>query len=108
MFPHLHQEAADKHVHSLQDGVKHAELRAALEEDEMPQKCFLYMANRWPGRKRLEGKLSELFTCRQHLSESNGLILFQERLYIPVNVRSKFLERFHQSHRGVAKTLQCT
>lgn len=46
----------------LRDGVRRAELRAAL-EDETSRKCFLYMANWWPRRKRLEGKLSKLFTA---------------------------------------------
>ena len=89
---------------NLLDDVREDELYQAIKTDEVALKILSFVEFGWPAKKSLSGELAKLFGSKDRITVSRGLILFNDRLYIPVNFRSIFLSRLHESHQGVEKT----
>ena len=45
------------------------------------------------------------FDARSELSVSNDLLLYRDRIVIPVSLRSEIIETIHEGHQGVSKCL---
>ena len=57
----------------------------------------------WPTYMPANTLLSQYWTCRQHLTVVNDLLLFNDRIFIPRALRMDTLERLHESHLGTTK-----
>jgi hypothetical protein len=89
---------------NLGDGPREAELRGALDHDDVARQCLQFMLAGWPTRKgRLTGELSRLYGCRDRLTEYEGLIMLDYRLYVPHSLRDVYLRRCHSGHQGIGK-----
>ena len=44
-----------------------------------------------------------VFDSRGHLSMSNGLLTYDDRIVIPAHMREEILERIHTGHQGITK-----
>ena len=77
------------------------ELFTALRLDPVYQRCSAYLLSEWPENgKALSGELFKLYSCRHMLTTYGEFILFGPRLYIPLNLRDKYLERCHEGHQS--------
>ena len=48
-------------------------------------------------------QIREFFDSRGHLSMSNGLLTYDDRIVIPADMREEILERIHTGHQGITK-----
>ena len=84
--------------------LKEQEVPDALGKDKSSIQCLSYMHAGWPDTSdSLHSELSKLHSSRDRLSLYNGLILYDSRLYIPMSLRSKYLELCHEGHQGITK-----
>ena len=58
----------------------------------------------WPGRgEAVQLQIREFFYSREHLSISNGLLTYDDRIVIPTEMREGILELIHTGHQGITK-----
>ena len=58
----------------------------------------------WPeSRKQVPNDIQDFWNYRDELSEVDGILLKQDKIIIPPNLRVKMLEKIHQSHFGMEK-----
>lgn len=89
---------------SVYSDLKEQEILDAMGKDKPAIQCLRYMHEGWPeGSHCLHGELVKLYTARNRLSLYNGLIMYEARIYIPLSLRTKYLELCHEGHQGVAK-----
>ena len=48
-------------------------------------------------------QVREFFDSRGHLSISDGLLTYNDRIVIPTDMREEILERIHTGHQGITK-----
>ena len=48
-------------------------------------------------------QIREFFDSRGHLSMSNGLSTYDDRIVIPADMREEILERIHRGYQGTIK-----
>ena len=99
----LVEQFVDCSVRNLLSEVREHELLQAIMRDETSQKCLQYIVRGWPARTELVGELGKLCTSRDELTAWNGFIMFQNRLYVPSELRPAYLSRLHENHQGVEK-----
>lgn len=63
-----------------------------------------YCSEGWPGFMPHKPLLSQYWTNRQHLTIVDDLLLFDNRLVIPRDLRLDILDRLHEGHLGITKT----
>lgn len=56
----------------------------------------------WP--RQVAGELKRVKAMADWLSEKDGLVMMNSRLYVPVSMRSAMLERLHSGHQGMGRT----
>lgn len=78
-------------------------IRSATLEDEELQKIVQFIRNGWPPRTSLFPSLHGYYSARAHLSETDGLVLYQDRLVIPTALRSEVLKQLHEGHQGLTR-----
>ena len=79
------------------------EIRRATQSDAELQKVITFIRKAWPQRMAEFSPLREFHTARAHLSESDGLVLYQDRIVIPTALRSDVLNQLHEGHQGLTK-----
>jgi hypothetical protein len=58
----------------------------------------------WPeSRKQVPNDIQDFWNYRDELSEVEGILLKQDKIIIPPNLRVKMLEKIHQNHFGMGK-----
>lgn len=89
----------------INNDVRELELYEATNSDAIAQQCLLYLSDSWPvsGRKLCD-ELNRMFGCRDKLTQYNGLLMYENRMYIPKSLRPVYLKRFHEGHQGINKT----
>lgn len=78
-------------------------IRSATQQDEELQKIVQFIRNRWPPKTSLLPSLHGYYSARAHLSETDGLVLYQDRLVIPAALRSEVLKQLHEGHQGLTR-----
>ena len=82
----------ESHVRALFSEVRESELLSAIKLDEVSQQCLSFVDGSWPPNSRqLKGEIAQLYGCRDDIAVWNGLILYQDRLYIPKSLRPVYL-----------------
>lgn len=80
-----------------------ADLFGKQQNDDNCRKIRSYINSDWPSKERLSEELQKFWAHRDELASLNGLLLFQNRLIIPVEMRGSMLERLHEGHFGINK-----
>uniref|UniRef100_A0A672GPH5 Gypsy retrotransposon integrase-like protein 1 n=1 Tax=Salarias fasciatus TaxID=181472 RepID=A0A672GPH5_SALFA len=82
---------------------KLSEIRAATQQDKELQSVVKFITNGWPHKTTLSPSLHGYYAARAHLSESDGFVLYQDRLVIPVALRADVLKQLHHGHQGLTR-----
>ena len=73
-------------------------------QDEELQLLKHYVSGGWPKHAvNVPLKVKAFYTHRDHLTVSQGLVLYNNRMVIPWSMRTEILERIHDSHQGIVK-----
>ena len=70
-----------------------SEIRTATQQDGELLQIIAFIRNGWLTKSRMLPSLQPYFSARAHLSETDGLVLYQDRIVIPVALRSAILEQ---------------
>ena len=77
----------------------------ATKNDSEIQQVISITRKGWPETgKNLSGSISEYFSARNEFSLVDGLLLYRNRLVIPISQRMEVLEKLHMSHQGLTKS----
>jgi hypothetical protein len=90
-------ESMSRHFHD-------EELVKAVLEDQICQDLLKYIDEGWPDNiSDFSKEFKALYKAKERLTTYGCVIMYDSRLYIPAKLRSKYLERCHDGHQGVAK-----
>ncbi|XP_033119433.1 uncharacterized protein K02A2.6-like [Anneissia japonica] len=68
------------------------------------QTLLKYILDGWPRQVQdISQNLRSLYDLRGHFSADDGLITFDDRIYIPSEPRGEIMQRIHDGHQGVTK-----
>jgi hypothetical protein len=74
-----------------------------LQDDEL-QFVQRYVLGGWPQYSaNVPLKVKAYYTHRDHLTLSQGLVLYNNGIVIPQNMRTEILDRIHDVHQGIVK-----
>ena len=77
----------------------------ATQHDPEIQQIISLTKNGWPETgKNLSDQINSYFSARNEFSVVDGLLMYRNRLVIPVNQRTEVLEKLHASHQGLTKS----
>lgn len=62
-----------------------------------------FIQNRWPPKTSQLPSLHRYYSARAHLSETDGLVLYQDRLVIPAALGLEVLKQLHEGHQGLTR-----
>ena len=95
------------HVNSVEMNASAARLeviRSATADDKLLQDVIQFTLSGWPQYARdVPSGLQKFFSIRDHLSVANGLLLYDDRIYIPGSLHQDILTRIHEGHQGVSR-----
>ena len=80
-----------------------SEIRTATHQDGELLQIIAFIRNGWPPKSRMLPSLQPYFSARAHLSETDGLVLYQDRIVISVALRSAILGQIHGGHQGLTR-----
>lgn len=84
-------------------------LAKLFEKQQTDDSCIMirsFLNSDWPGKERLPLELQKFWVYKDEIACVNGLLLFRNRLVIPVEMRGDMLNRLHEGHFGVNKCRQ--
>jgi hypothetical protein len=99
----------ETYVHSVvamsaYSDVKLQEVKDSMGKDTVAVRFVRYMHAGWPESSfPLEDELAKLYAARDRITLYDDLLLYNERIYIPVALREKYLELCHEGHQGISK-----
>ena len=80
------------------------QIRKETASDETMKTLTATIRRGWPeSRKQVPNDIQDFWNYRDELSEVEGILLKQDKIIIPPNLRVKMLEKIHQSHFGMEK-----
>lgn len=79
------------------------EIREAQKADEVCAQVREYCIKGWPDYMPHKPILKNYYEQRGHLSVVDDLLIYDERIVIPRDLRLNILERLHQGHLGITK-----
>ena len=80
------------------------EVKHETSRDSVSQKIMKIIQTSWPRSKKALPE--DLEKSRKHklvMSESEGIVLKDQRILVPIAMRSTILEKLHQGHPGIEK-----
>jgi transposase InsO family protein len=81
-------------------------LRAALLEDAEGMALMDYTSHGWPSIAKLDPVAKRFYAFRNDLTVVGGLVMFNNRVFIPKLERERVLEDIHLGHQGETKCIQ--
>ena len=88
---------------------RYCEFQQALAADPTLQGLSTAVRNGWPGHKQeLPLAVCEYCSCRDEMSEIDGLLFKAQKLIVPQSKRKTMLKIIHESHQGIVKCKQRT
>ncbi|XP_013882267.1 uncharacterized protein K02A2.6 [Austrofundulus limnaeus] len=78
-------------------------IREATQHDDELQRITSFIRNQWPPRSALTPSLQRYHSAKAHLSETDGLVLYQDWLVIPAAQRAEMLSDLHKGHQGLTR-----
>jgi len=80
------------------------EIKQAVKSDSVMSEAIKYTVDGWPKySKDMSLDIRNLYSVRAHLSVAENLLLYDNKIIIPAEMRSKVLEIIHQGHQGFTK-----
>lgn len=80
-------------------------VKKAQSDDTIGKHLYSFIKNGWPSSSaETPENLHQYRQQQSALHISQGLILFKDRLWIPLSLRQNILKKLHASHFGVTKT----
>ena len=80
------------------------QIRQLTIEDNQLQCVIKLTKSGWLDQeKAVPPDASEYFAARNSLSVHNGLLLYENRIVVPMNLRRETLENIHEGHQGITK-----
>ncbi|XP_036341596.1 uncharacterized protein K02A2.6-like [Rhagoletis pomonella] len=80
------------------------EFREAAKTDTIFQKLLYFTKNGWPAnKKRIDKELMPYYQVKDELVEIDGLLLKNNRVVVPKNLRPKILYYLHEGHMGIQR-----
>lgn len=79
--------------------------RRALAGDEEYSRICGFVEKGWPGFHKLNKCGQQFYKIKSELHYENGLLLWGDRLIVPLALQQKILVWLHNSHLGIEKTL---
>ena len=81
------------------------EIRRATEDDRELRAVADFVINGWPQRQdAVPASLYPYYHVRSDLSVADGLLIYRDRIVIPVALRSEMLKKLHETHQHISKT----
>ena len=81
-----------------------ASIREATAKDLQLQAVIQYTLGGWPKYgQEVPSSLGKFHSIRSHLSVTDGLLLYDDRIYIPTGLQGDILNRIHDGHQGINK-----
>lgn len=82
---------------------KMEEIRTETQTDAELRQVTRFIRKGWLRRLTESSTLHGFYAARAHLSESDGLVLYHDRIVIPTALRSNVLDQLHKGHLGLTK-----
>ena len=83
---------------------RYCEFQQATAADPTLQVLSTVVRNGWPCHKQeLPLAVHEYWSCRDEISEIDGLLLKAQKLIVPQSKRKEMLELIHEKHQGIVK-----
>lgn len=79
------------------------EMRRVSQSDTELQKVITFIRKGWPRKMPESSPLRKYHSARNHLSESDGLVLYHDRIVVPAPLRVDVLDQLHKGHQGLTK-----
>lgn len=98
-------DRVEMHVNSLvtaEDDALVKEIRRQAEQDDNYKAIVKAIREGWPGNPK--GEMRVMRGNADVLSEKDGLIFMNSRMFIPAAMRKDMLDRLHSGHQGIVKT----
>lgn len=83
------------------------ELQKETENDENLKEIINYCLNGWPiNKKHCPSHLKYYYRFKDDIILENKLLFYNDRIIIPTKMRKIILDKLHEPHFGITKTLQ--
>lgn len=82
---------------------KLVEIRENQHDDAVCSKVMEYTLQGWPDKHHVESVLRPYYQFHSEFSVIDGLLVKNDRLVIPVTMRSEILDKIHEGHLGIVK-----
>ena len=79
------------------------DVRAATTTDTTLQQVLRNCQAGWPDDKNLSPDVLQFAHSRDHLTECDGLVMYDARIVIPVALCDKMLQALYDAHQGIVK-----
>ena len=81
------------------------QFKTETESDENFKTILKYCHEGWPGDiSKVPNQIKEYFKLRNDILSENGILYFNDRIMVPISLRSMLLNMLHESHMGINKT----
>ena len=93
-------------LNDLCKSVSLEELTETTNKDETLQSVKKYVQNGWPYVKLMSLSVKPYYYVRDELSVCNDIVMRNERIVVPEDLTSRFINLAHETHPGMTKTKQ--
>lgn len=83
------------------------EIKEKGEKDEIYQSVIRQIQRGWRDKgKDYKGALQKYYSLKEHLTMKAGIIMRDEKIIIPTNLREEMIDRIHRGHQGVERCIR--
>lgn len=83
--------------------VNYEQLVQSYNNDSSMEQLKSLVTTNWKNFSSDDPELKQFFNRRENLTISNDIVLFNDRIVIPVELRSKLLQQLHVGHPGIVR-----
>ena len=77
--------------------------RQAQSSDLICQQVLKYCREGWPDKRQIDSALKAYWPAQGELTESNGLLMYGQRMVIPKALQAETLSKLHEGHQGIVR-----
>lgn len=80
------------------------DVRLATASDDTLMKLTEAIENGFPSNKHnLDPELRKYYQYKDKISTFDGVILYNDRIVVPLNLKDKILQSLHAAHQGISQ-----
>ena len=79
------------------------EYKQSQTQDATCSQVLKYCQTNWPERGQVSGDLVPYWKVRASLSVCNNLLLYNDRIVVPLLLQNETLQRLHEGHQGIQR-----